>query len=131
MRDFNRRLQAVESRLGGHEPPCGRGLDDLTRLKLLLIAVYLGDLHAGEAPIQGYARGLGYANARELDHDIRHDCAAAGERHAAAMQRLFTSRGLDPDIMTNTQFGEVVGALVEGIDPSLFARAGLGGGAAP
>jgi hypothetical protein len=98
----------------------------MTRMMMLLLAVYLGDLEAHEPIIEGYARALGYAKAADLNRDIRYECAAAGERHATAAQGLFTSRGLNPAAMTDAQFGEVIGALVEGLEPSTLARAGSG-----
>lgn len=123
--NISTRLAKLEKAMPEPAVECAE-LDWLLRMKTCVLAYHLGDAQPGESVATGYSRALGYESARELRLGLEN--GDAGQRHEAAMARLFAQHGLDIAAAPFEVCVQLLDTLVPALPKWMMERVGIPAG---
>jgi hypothetical protein len=122
IRDLNKRLRKLESRLPREESEEEKFTRALVPLLATAFGHYLGDLKPNEPLEAGYGRALGYEHVREVLDALRHNQPDFEDRWARAKHELFMKFGVDLSTADNGEFKEALKRMHAGLPESRKAR---------
>jgi hypothetical protein len=118
IRDLNKRLRKLESRLLRELSEEERFSRKLVSFLMTAIGHYLGDLKPNEPLVAGYARALGYASERLQFHAHTHNQPDFEDRWARAARKLFIKFGVDLSTADDGEFREALRRMYAGLPES-------------
>jgi hypothetical protein len=122
IRDLDKRLRKLESRLPPEESAEERAARNLESFLITTIAYYLGDPKPNEPLDQGYQRALGYKYDREFLNGLKHKDPDYEHRFVDAKRRLFMKFGVDLSTADDTadegEFREALRRMYAGLPES-------------
>jgi hypothetical protein len=112
IRDLDKRLRKLESRLPPEESEEERAARKLESFLMTTISYYLGDPKPNETLVHGYRRALGYEYDSEFVDGLKHKGPDYEHRFVDAKRRLFMKFGVDLSTADDTaEEGEFIEAL--------------------
>jgi hypothetical protein len=122
IRDLDKRLRKLESRLPPEESAEERAARKLEWFLIDTIGYYLGDLKPNESIVAGYARALEYKYEREVIDAMKHKDPDYEHRFVDAKRRLFMKFGVDLSTADDTaeegEFSEALRRMYAGLPES-------------
>jgi hypothetical protein len=118
IRDLDKRLRKLESRLPPEESEEERAARKLESFLMTTIAYYLGDPKPNEPLVDGYQRALGYKYDREFVDGLKHKGPDYEHRFVGAKRRLFMKFGVDLSTADDGEFREALRRMYAGLPES-------------
>jgi hypothetical protein len=118
IRDLDKRLRKLESRLRRQLSEEERFSRKLVSFLMTAIGHYLGDLKPNDPLVAGYARALGYEYKHETVDALRHNQPDFEERWARVTHKLFMKFGVDLSAADDREFREALRRMYAGLPES-------------
>jgi hypothetical protein len=122
IRNLDKRLRKLESRLPREESEEEQFASALVPFLATAIGHYLGDLKPNEPLEAGYGRALGYEHEHEVVDAMRHNVLDFEHRWARAKRKLFMKFGVDLSTADDGEFKEALKRMHAGLPESRKER---------